>query len=262
MEILFHTIALEPARWTPRRVSQSLTTLLPRIARAGFGAVEIYEPHLREEALRPAIRDALAVQGLKPEILSSYLNLAALAEEELPGALAALEETLRYFGFRRLRLFPGPGISPHDAPAVEAFVARLAVLSGRLPEIEILLETHDGSIADDPAVMVEVVKNLNAPNVGLLFQPTHFDAGKALAQFAAQKEFIRHFHLQNRTPAGGFDTLENGVTPWSRILLEAPAGAQATLEFVPAGICPEEKFDLSAVLDQAVSERAFVERIV
>lgn len=262
MEILFHTIALEPARWTPRRVSQSLTTLLPRIALAGFRGLEIFEPHLREEALRPAIRDALADNGLTAEILSSYLDLAALTEDDLPGACGVLEETLRFFGFRRLRLFPGPRIEPSDAPAVEAFVGRLAVLSERFRDVEILLETHDGSIADDPGIMVEVVKNLEAPNVGLLFQPTRFEEEKALAQFALQKEFIRHFHLQNRTPAGAFDTLENGVVPWARILREAPPGTKATLEFVPAGICPENEFDLEATLRQAVAEKAFVERIV
>jgi len=32
----------------------------------------------------------------------------------------------------------------------------------------------------------------------------------------------------------------------------------ATLEFVPAGICPVEKFDLDATLRQAKSEAAYV----
>lgn len=261
MEILFHTIALEPARWTPQRVSQSLTTLLPRIARAGFRAVEIYEPHLREDALRPAIRESLEKNALTPEILSSYLDIAALAAGDLPAAVAALEETLRYFGFRKLRLFPGPKISPADIAAVETFAARLALVADRLEGIEILLETHDGSIADDPNRIVALVKDLALPNVGLLFQPTVFDGEKAREQFAIQKEFIRHIHLQNRTPAGGFETLENGVTPWSRILREVPAGVSASLEFVPAGICPEEAFDLDVVLEQAVAEKAFVDAL-
>jgi len=259
MEIFFHTIALEPARWTPQRVSQSLTTLLPRIARAGFRTLEIYEPHLREEVLRPAIRETLEKNALKPEILSSYLDIAALSAGELPAAVSTLEETLRYFGFRKLRLFPGPRISPSDAAAVEGFAARLALVAARLEEIEILLETHDGSIADDPRRIVAVVGDLGLPNVGLLFQPTVFDGEKACEQFAIQKEFIRHIHLQNRTPAGGFATLENGVTPWSRILRGVPAGVAATLEFVPAGICPEESFDLDGVLAQAVAEKTFVE---
>jgi sugar phosphate isomerase/epimerase len=259
MEIYFHTIALEPARWTPQRVSQSLTTLLPDIARAGFRTLEIYEPHLREEALRPAIRESLEKNALKPEILSSYLDLASLAPGDLPAAVSDLEETLRYFGFPRLRLFPGSKISPADSAAVEAFAGRLASLASRLDGIEILLETHDGSIADDPNRIVELVKDLALPKVGLLFQPTVFEGEKACVQFAMQKEFIRHIHLQNRTPAGGFETLEKGVTPWSRILRDLPSGVSASLEFVPAGICPEDSFDLDVVLKQAMAEKAFVE---
>ncbi len=259
MEIFFHTIALEPARWTPQRVSQSLTTLLPRIARAGFRTLEIYEPHLREEALRPAIRESLEKNALKPEILSSYLDLAALAPGDLPAAVSALEETLRYFGFAKLRLFPGPKISPGDTAAVEAFAGRLASVAARLDGIEILLETHDGSIADDPHRIVELVKDLALPTVGLVFQPTIFDGEKACAQFALQKEFIRHIHLQNRAPSGGFETLERGVTPWSRILRDLPPGVSASLEFVPAGICSEADFDLDAVLAQAIAEKTFVE---
>lgn len=262
MEVFFHTIALEPARWTPQRVSQSLTTLLPRIARAGFRTVEIYEPHLREEALRPAIRESLEKNALKPEILSSYLDIATLAAGDLAPAVSSLEETVRYFGFRKLRLFPGPKISPADTAAVAGFAARLALVAARLEGIEILLETHDGSIADDPSRIVAVVKDLALPNVGLLFQPTAFDGEKALAQWAIQKDFIRHIHLQNRTPAGGFETLEKGVTPWNRILRDVSPGVSASLEFVPAGICPEEAFDLDAVLAQAVAEKAFVEKIL
>ena len=262
MEILLHTIALEPARWTPRRVSQSLPTLLPRIAQAGFRSVEIYEPHLREENLRPAILATLQECGLAPVILSSYADIAGVSTDDLHATVSGLEETIRFFGFRKLRLFAGPKIAPDDAAAVAHFVDRLGLFASRLPETEILLETHDGSIADDPQKIIDVVRELAAPNVGLLFQPTAFNAEKALEQFALQKPLVRHVHLQNRKPDGGFETLENGVTPWGRILRDLPAGVAATLEFVPLGICPEEAFRLDEVLDQVKAEKAFVERLL
>lgn len=261
MEILLHTIALEPARWTPKRVSQSLTALLPRIARAGFRKVEIYEPHLSDHAQRPAIREALKENALTPEILSSYLNLVEPPDGDLSAAVAALEETLQFFDIRKVRLFPGMKISPFDAPAVEAFAGHLARVAARLEGIEILLETHDHSIADDPGRIVELVESLALPNVGLLFQPTGLDAERTCAQFALQKKFIRHIHLQNRTADRGFATLAEGVTPWSRILRDAPPGVSATLEFVPAGICPEEEFDLDRVIAQATAEKAFVDTL-
>ncbi len=257
MDPLLHTIALEPARWTPRKVSQSLPALLPGISAAGFSRIEVYEPHLRDRALWPAIRDALQATGLEPVILSSYVKIADLAAEDLPAAIAELDGTVREFGFRKLRVFPGSGVDPTDEAGVDRFARRLAVLAERLSGIEILLETHDGSIADDPQRIVDVVTRLGAPNVGLLFQPTLFEAEKSLAQLAIQKPFIRHVHLQNRDENRKFVPLADGVVPWRDILAELP-GVDGTIEFVPRGICPEEHFDLATVLQEAASEKAFV----
>lgn len=258
MEIYFHTIALEPARWTPRKVSRPLSALLPGIAAAGFQTLEIYEPHLRESADWPAIRSLLKDLALRPEILSSYLNIATLSGEDFAVQMAALEETITFFGFSRVRLFPGAGISPDDAPAVAGFVRRLAVVAERLRGIEILLETHDNSIADSPEKIVSLVRNLNASHVGLLFQPTRIELEPTLAQFALQKEWIRHVHLHNRTLEKSFVPLEQGVTPWRSLLAQLPPTVHATLEFVPEGIVPEEDFDAEAVMRRACSERAFL----
>jgi len=261
MEIFFHTIALEPARWTPRKVSRNLEDLLPKIAESGFRKVEIFEPHLREIALRPAIREMLAKCGLEAMILSSYIDLAGLAEADLPGAVGTLEETLREFRFPTVRLFPGPGVSPADEEAIARFTGRLAKVADRLAGTEILLETHDHAIADDPSRILKLVKDLGAPNVALLFQPTIFDGKTELEQFALQRDAIRHIHLQNRKPDRSFETLEKGVTPWAAIFRDLPAGVNASLEFVPSGICPEDKFDLETVLAQARSERDYAKSI-
>lgn len=261
MEIFFHTIALEPARWTPRRVSQSLPDLLPKIARSGFQKVEIFEPHLREIAQRPAIKEALRECALEPVILSSYIDLAGLSEADLPGAVDALEETLREFAFPTMRLFPGPGISPTDEEAIARFTGRLAKVVERLSGTEILLETHDHAIADEPSRLLKLVQDLGAPNLGLLFQPTIFDGKAELEQFALQRDFIRHVHLQNRKPDRSFETLEKGVTPWATIFRELPAGVNASLEFVPAGICQEDQFNLEAVLAQCRQERDYAKSI-
>ena len=74
MDLLFHTIALEPARWTPQRTSRDLAGILPPIASAGFRRIEVFEPHLTDATTSPKIRDAFR-SLISPEILSSYLNL-------------------------------------------------------------------------------------------------------------------------------------------------------------------------------------------
>jgi sugar phosphate isomerase/epimerase len=259
MNLLLHTIAFEPARWTPRRVSRPLLELLPAIAAAGFRELEIYEPHLGVEAESSGIRDAFAGLGLVPVILSSYLNLnpAQTADGALDEEIAKLAQRIAFYGFRKVRLFPGPGMKPADEGAPGIFMERIHRLLKRLPPVEVLLETHDGSLADDPALLARLMGQLPS-NVGLLYQPTFFTRQSALDQFHLQKPFIRHLHLQNRHPDFSFARLREGVIPWPEIIADISDKADATVEFVPEGICPEETFDLQATLGQAREETDYV----
>ncbi len=260
MDLFFHTIALEPARWTPQRTSRDLAGILPPVASAGFHRIEVFEPHLTDTTVSPEIRDAFRSLDLSPEILSSYLNLnpAETTTAQVDAKVEVIRERIDFYGFRRVRVFPGPGMKPNDRPAIAAFIGRLERLVASLPGTEILLETHDGSLADDPETITEIVRELKAPSVGLLYQPTFFEPERALRQFAIQQPFIRHIHLQNRHPDLSFALLREGVIPWERIIPKLDASVTVTLEFVPAGICPVEKFDLAATLLEAQSEAAYV----
>jgi sugar phosphate isomerase/epimerase len=263
MNLLFHTIALEPARWTPQRTSQDLADLLPLIASAGFDRIEVYEPHLKDPAATQTIRNALQAGNLVPEVLSSYLNLnpTQTSSSQLDAQMEELRDRINTYGFRRVRIFPGPGMNPADKPGVAIFIERLEKLITALPGTEILLETHDGSLADDAETITQIVRDLNAPSVGLLYQPTFFQPERALRQFALQQPCIRHVHLQNRNPDLTFSTLRDGIVPWPQIIPQLDKTVTATLEFVPIGICSIEKFDLTATLREAQSEAAYVREI-
>lgn len=264
MNILLHTIALEPARWTPQRVSQKLTDLLPRIAAVGFRELEIFEPHLGAEPGSAEIRDALAANGQRPVILSSYvqLNPSKTSDTEFSEQMDLIGERVRFYGFRKIRIFPGAGMQPQDADGVVEFTRRARELAMGLPDVEILLETHDGSLADDPEGLVGIVGDIHLPNVGLLFQPTFFqDAGRTLEQFRVQKPHIRHLHLQNRNPDLSFATMRDGIVPWPEIFRELGGAIDASIEFVPAGICGVEAFDPGATLDQIRAEAEAVRSV-
>lgn len=257
MNILLHTIALEPARWTPQRVSRPLAELLPTIAGAGFYKLEIFEPHLSLLPDEPAMVPLFARYHLVPTVLSSYLELSphlspdAAFETQADELLARVDR----FGFRKVRLFPGKSPSPEETAATVGRIAdRLHYLAARCPQVEFLLETHDNSLADEPVCMVTLVEAAAAPNVGLLWQPTRFEAEAAWSQWEAQKALVRHFHLQNRTADGEFCRLGAGVVPWDKILAAAGFAIDATLEFVPSGICPQERFDLTTSVQEAVDE--------
>jgi len=265
MNILLHTIALEPARWTPQRVSRPLVELLPQIAEAGFRGLEIFEPHLTSETVSQDIRESLVCHGLAPVILSSYLNLnpSVSSDSELLEKLDQIVRRIAFYGFQKLRLFPGPGMDAADAGAVAVFQGRLQGLAGRLPQTQILLETHDDSLAEDPALLVRLVEELALPNLGLLFQPTFFQPReRILEQVRIEKPHIRHIHFQNRMPDRSFVSLRAGIFPWPEILGELGKPMDATLEFVPSGICAAERFDLAASLKQAREEVEYVRGIL
>ena len=130
-----------------------------------------------------------------------------------------------------------------------------------MPQTGILLETHDGTLADDPQFLVRIVEELALPNVGLLYQPLVFTAEKALEQWALQRHLIRHIHLQNRSPDLSFATIQDGVVPWKSLLADLPPGVDATLEFVPAGICSVDQFNLDVTLAQARFEFEYIRQI-
>lgn len=265
MKIYLHTIALEPARWTPQRVSQTLPVLLPLIAEAGFPEVEIFEPHLTSETISTEIRDAFASNDITPVILSSYLNLnpTVTTDSQVDSLVDQIAERIGFYGFRKIRLFPGAGMKPDDAEGVRVLRERLQRVAARIPETEILLETHDGSVADDPRALVRLVEEIANPKVGLLFQPTFFkDLDLIREQLELEKPYIRHIHLQNRKPDVSFETMEAGVVPWGELLSGIADGVEATMEFVPVGICSVESFDLAKTIEEARSEVAYVRQLL
>lgn len=265
MQLLLHTIALEPARWTPARVSRPLVELLPAIAGAGFHRLEIYEPHLAMAPDEDALLAAIATHHLEPVVLSSYLDLSPHAnpEDRFAQEAQALLARVEMFGFRKVRLFPGRPASQDFADVettVRGVTERLRSLAGHRPEVEFLLETHDHSLADDPARVLAIAEATGCANVGLLWQPTVFDAEAARAQFAVQRSAVRHFHLQNREAddPGRFATLRAGGIPWPEFLSANGFDTDASIEFVPAGIRSPEEFDLTTTLQQAVEEFEYV----
>jgi len=261
--LYFHTIAVEPARWSSQRISRDIVSLLPDIAAAGFRNLEIFEPHLSSDKLSEKILDAFKSLGLSADILSSYLSLnpTQMSLEQVQAGIETIWARVKYYGFRKVRIFPGPGMDPRDEAGVEIFMRRLERLSVALPETEILLETHDGSLADDPELITRIVRDLKAPNVGLLYQSTFFETESALSQFEIQKPYIRHVHLQNRDAQKGFVPLRDGLVPWDKIIPQLDKSAGATLEFVPVGVCGPEKFDLTATLVQAQYEAAYFDEL-
>jgi len=258
MNLLLHTIALEPARWTPQRTSHGLAELLPAIAESDIiSGIEVYEPHLGSDTTSQEAKDAIEANKLDPVILSSYmaLNPDRACDWEFENQISRLARQVSYYGFKKVRLFPGQGMNPSDKDGIRVFKTRLTKVAEYIPTTELLLETHDGSLADDPGVITGILEDLSLPNVGLLFQPTFFQNQKQiLIQLRIQLPFIRHVHFQNRLPDLSFVKLEEGIIPWKEILGQLDEDIGGTLEFVPKGVCSLEEFDLKATLSEVHAE--------
>lgn len=251
--VLLHTIALEPARWTVRRTSQKLTQLLPVMAAAGFRQIEVFEPHLSAEGAQE-ITSVCKAEGIFLVVLSSYLDLSITLDEH--EVVHELRKKIEVFEFRKIRLFPGLRISPRDDAKVTFFRERLFRIAEALSDMEILLETHDQSIADDPVVLNKLVHEYRGSNLGLLYQPTTFQPEAAWDQFELQKMNIRHVHLQDRNTEGDIVVPGEGVLPWKRIL--GAYSGDVSIEFLPAGMTSEETFSLPIALQEAERVRRLI----
>ena len=235
--------------------------LLPAIAAAGFYKLEVFEPHITMAPSEDALLEGFRSANLSPVVFSSYLDInpATNPEQSFQPQFAALLARVERFGFRKVRFFPGRGAAlVQTDETADRMAARLRTLASERPETEFLLETHDGSLADEPGRVLRVVEQCGLPNVGLIWQPTLFKADAAREQFATQRKAIRHFHLQNRTSADRITTLGSGVIPWGELLESFNFGADVTIEFLPTGLCPLEEFDLTTTLQEAVTEFDYV----
>ncbi|MEO6760413.1 MAG: TIM barrel protein [Saprospiraceae bacterium] len=260
MEPLLHTIALEPERWKPARVSRPLIELLPAIQELGLSDLEVYEPHLLLAPSGTQLQKALQEYELNPVILSSYLDLnpAITSDAELERKITQLVGLIAQYSFRRVRLFAGIRMSPDDVEGAGIFAARLSTLAARMPEVEFLVETHDLSLADNPAFIFKLINDLGRSNVKLLFQPTLFKREAASAQFHLQQSLVHHLHLQNRDADGHFVSLAEGLVDWREILTSSGPEVSCAIEFVPAGICSLESFDQEVVLAEIRAEAEFI----
>lgn len=260
MNILLHTIALEPNRWQPARVSTPLATYLDKIASAGFNTLEVFQPHLDLAPDLTEVLDGLAHFQLDAHILSAYVKLGAPADQEaeIDAELERIAEYINDFGFRKIRLFPGT-VPDGDTPKATAqrVELRWKKLLSLCPEVVLLIETHNASLADDFQLIYQLVAKQKDPRIQLLFQPVIFQSAPTIQQFQIQKKLIGHIHLQDRDPEMKLVPFGSSAStvPWKEILTALDFAVDASIEFVPSSITPTDQFSIAKTLEEISQTR-------
>ncbi len=176
----------------------------------GFDEVEIIWKQLagKSDAELDAIRDAAKEAGVGTSGISPYFWLTQ-NEELLAQSMQIATDAAhaaRRLGARMIRTFTdaGPtGIGSEKATAAhwQVAIASLQTICALDPERLFALETHHNTLADTPAACERLLREVDRPNLQLIYQP--FIAGDIIADYERLKPHVRHIHLNPMIgPAG------------------------------------------------------------
>ncbi len=234
-----------------------LEDLVPQVADIGFSAIELWgrDEHLPEVvALAKRYNLAVAIM-LGHNSLAVGLNDASQhdrIEQELRASLDVADE----FGIPGLICFSGnrqDGVSEEQAIAttVQGFlrVAPYAEAKGINLNLELLnsKEDHPGYQCDSSAWGLAVVKQVNSPNVKLLYDIYHMQImeGNIIRTIQENMQWIGHFHTAGVPGRGDFDDKQElNYRGICRAIAESGYNYYVGHEFRPKG-------DVIAALKQA-----------
>jgi len=274
MEILLNTIAIEPNRWTEGRVPHfKLVDLLEAVAGAGFKALEVWQNHAAtlDRGELAALKRRLDELGMRAPILGMYpaFELEGAEREQELARWDQMFGLAEMFGSGCIKAMPGRTPSAQMTPelwrrSVE-FVQEVLRRS-REPGTVVTLETHAGTLADDPGVLLRFIEEVGSPRLKVCWQPFDFsDTEAAIALYDRLAPHVVHVHLQGHR-GQEMAPLEHSDVDYRRVLphmLQRGFDGYLSIEFVPECVVDSpEQFDLDRVLANARRDREFVESVL
>jgi sugar phosphate isomerase/epimerase len=179
--------------------------------RGYLGEMELYK---RPEFMPPAAAAGARKFAAAGLMVACFSSSARIFQREQAGLAAAVEEVKRYaelcgvFAARFIRVFGG---AVGDAPrrqAVEIALAGLEKLAEAARPAILAVETHDDWV--DTALLAELFRNLEAPNVCALWDVHHPYRLRGESPRESWKNigpYTRYTHVKDsrRRPDGGFE---------------------------------------------------------
>jgi sugar phosphate isomerase/epimerase len=227
-------------------------------SRCGVDGIEVTgrAPHLAPDADLAAARDAgeaVRAAGLEVLAYGSYLSYAAPGSEKAAAREVACAEAMRA---PRLRVWADhAGGAGEELRGDVVGLVRAAADAAAVIGIDVIVERHQGSLADTPERVEALLDAVDRPNVTLNYQvqdallPAEVDGQPDDARRLVPRS--SYFHVKNYRPAddpegrllfGG--DLEHGVLDYTRILpaaVEAGYRGPYVIEFLSVDARPLEQ---------------------
>lgn len=167
-----------------------------------FDGIELWGAHGRNLS-GPSGRDAdwLSSFGLYVPMVSDYVPLEGDAEV-LRARMVALCGLARHWRAAKVRIFAGSRGSRDTPPEARCIMTRrlreLATIADG-SGLDLLAETHPGTLADGGASALRLVHEVDHPAFKLNFDTLHVWEGgdDPIAAHAAMRPHIGHYHLKN-----------------------------------------------------------------
>jgi len=188
------------------RREEPVETVIDRFAEIGWDAIEFIEQHiddLPDSRLRE-LRDRCLDHPILPLVLSPYLCFAR-DEETSQQSMEKAKRFVHYaevLGAPKMRVFTSTGMKAGSGSAVSEAqwamgVQNLRDLCALDRGLNFVLETHPMQLPDTPDNAERLLREVDAPNCKLLYQPmTGAFLGEGVAEcFLRFGSFIDHIHL-------------------------------------------------------------------
>ena len=226
--------------------------LIPRIAADGYDAVEIFFGQLdgKTEAELANIKEIADEHKLEILVIAPYFILTR-GQENYDNTLVDAQRYVDYgraLGATKMRTFTdvGPTGVGSDVVTPEQramCVKGLKVMTAMAPEMQWVLETHGGTLADTVESILKLIEEVGAPNLKVNFQVSNFVDTGLLQAYDALEKHIDHMHIHNRSPEGGGAYVYEGTINYEKFFKEIQARGydeSLSIEYCWKGVPYEE----------------------
>lgn len=241
-----------------RHTLQSLEDIARWAAEQQFQGVELWGVHAAAlESEKLPLVDLLGELGLTVPMISGYIPLDQTADTQQ--ACSQLSQLAGAWQAEKVRTFAGAKSSQDLQPDERAHLTKqLRYMCGFFEQEgqKLLIETHPGTLADSLPSTLQLLQEVDHPNLWINFDALHvWESGAdPVHAFQQLRNQTAHFHLKNissqkqlsvfqpsnvYSPAGcrdGMVPLFDGALKYEHFLPHIPNGADVSLEWFGADV--------------------------